>query len=148
MNRSHTGFTIIELAIVILVGSILTSIVYSGFSSALGGFSVRGARDTFAAMHARTRAQAIESGKNLALYISASGDSVVISDGSTTYENVDFMGEFNINIIAGANLIICMNPRGYADTDCNSFDTTVTVGFVQGADTSALQILPLGQLVY
>lgn len=53
MRRSHAGFTIIELIIAILVGSILTRIALTRISSGQGRVAVRGAQTTYAAMHAR-----------------------------------------------------------------------------------------------
>ena len=41
---------------------------------------------------------------------------------------------------------ICMGPRGYANTSCNSFSSPVKMGFVQGAQSETIEILPLGQI--
>lgn len=60
MKRQRHGFSLIESVIAILIGSILTSIALSSYGSVRGTFAVRGARNTFAALHARAPAQAIE----------------------------------------------------------------------------------------
>ena len=99
MKYKHAGFTMIELVVVILIGSILTGIAFSSFSSVMGGYSVRGARDTFAVMHARARARAIEAGSNIHLFVSASGDSIVIRNGTTIVDMVDFDTELDVNIV-------------------------------------------------
>ena len=149
MRRSRLGFSLIELVIALLIGSILTSIALSSYGNARGRFAVRGARNTFAALHARARAQAIERGSTVRLMVDAAGDSVYLVSGGITLENVRFGEELNVDIRSSSgSLRLCMNSRGYADSDCNSFNTTPTVTFWQNADSASVSILPLGQLVY
>lgn len=148
MNR-RLGFTIIELVIALLVGTILTSIALSSFGGARARFAVRGARSTLATLQARTRATAIERGSTLRLYISVTGDSAYISDGVNTLESIRFSDEFHVDMKSSSGDIrLCMNSRGYADTGCNNFIGTVTLQFWQNSDSVSLKILPLGQLVY
>ena len=45
MSHKRAGFTLIELVVAILIRSILTTMAFSSFASAMGGYSVRGARD-------------------------------------------------------------------------------------------------------
>jgi prepilin-type N-terminal cleavage/methylation domain-containing protein len=71
----RAGFTMVELVIALLIGSILTSIALSSYGNARGRFAVRGARTTFASLHARARAQAIESGSMMRLFVDMKGDS-------------------------------------------------------------------------
>lgn len=149
MSRQRLGFSMIELVVAILIGSILTSIALSSYSNARGRFAVTGARNTFAALHARARAQAIEQGENVRIWIDASGDSIVLTtEGGTRLENIRFGDELAVDIRASGNYRLCMNPRGFADESCNNFSSAVTVGFWQGTDSATVKILPLGQLVY
>lgn len=148
MNR-RLGFTLIELVIALLIGTILTSIALSSWGGARASFSVRGARNTFATLQARTRAQAIENGGTVRLLVSTSGDSVTITDGTTTYETVNFMDQFHVDLKSSTGgFRLCMNSRGYGDSGCTSFSSTVTLQFWQGGDSATVKILPLGQLVY
>jgi len=143
------GFTLIELIIVVLIGSILTGIALSGYGKAQGRVAVRGARNTLASMHARTRAMAIERGSNVQLDIDVAGDSIMVTSGATTLEKIRFGDELHVDIqSASGNLQLCMSPRGYADTACTNFSSTVTVTFWQNADSASVRILPLGQLIY
>lgn len=149
MPRSRHGFTLIELVIAILIGSILTSIALSSYGNARGRFAVRGARSTFASLHARARAQAIERGTTVRLLLDVAGDSVSLWVGADRLETLYFSDEFNVDIESSeGNLRLCMNSRGYADTDCNSFNVPVKLAFVSGGDAATLELLPLGQLVY
>jgi len=147
--RAPRGFTLIEIVIALVIGSILTSIALSSYRNAQGRFAVRGARTTFVAMHARTRATAIERGTTVRLVIDAGGDSIMITRGATTVEKIRFGRELHVDIqSASGNLLLCMNARGYSDSGCTNFSSTVTVTFRQNADTASLRIFPLGQLVY
>ena len=147
MDRNR-GFTLVEVVIALLIGSILTSIAMSGFGNARGPYAVRGARNTFAALHARTRAQAIEAGARVLLFVDVAGDSAFIWEGQNL-ETIRFEEELNVDLRStGGNLRICMNARGFADPDCNSFDATANLEFWHNADQASVEILPLGQLVY
>lgn len=148
--RQPRGFTVVELVIALLIGSILTSIALSSYHNARGGFAVRGARNTFASLTARARAQAIESGSNIRLVVDVSGDSIFLWDGSQNLETVRLDEELHVDMRSSVgDFGLCMNSRGYADPDCNSFgSSTVTLQFWQNADSASVKILPLGQLVY
>jgi len=149
MRQSRSGFTVIELVIALLIGSILTSIALSSYGNAQGRFAVRGAQNTFASLHARARAQAIERGAMVRLIVDVAGDSVFLLSRGTNLETIHFDDELHVDIRSTVgNIRLCMNSRGYADTDCNSFTTTPTVTFWQNADSASVSILPLGQLVY
>ncbi len=149
MSRVRLGFTMIELVVVILIGSILTSIALSSYSNAKSRFAVSGARNTFISLHARARAQAIEQGQNVRLLIDMDGDSVVlVTESGTTLENLQYGDEFDVDLQGTGSFRLCMNPRGFADESCNNFSSAVLVEFWQAGDSSTVKMLPLGQLVY
>jgi len=145
----RAGFTMVELVIALLIGSILTSIALASYGNARGGFAVRGARTTFASLHARARAQAIESGSMIRLFVDTKGDSAFIWDGTNNLETIHFAEELHVDLRASdGSMRICMNSRGYADTGCNSFSSAVSLQFWQNADSASVRVMPLGQLVY
>lgn len=146
--RGRRGFTLIEVVIALLIGSILTSIALTGFGNARGRFAVRGARNSFVSLHARARAAAIEGGTIARLMVFPGGDSAVVVRNGVRLDGLDFRTEFNVDVQAASTVVLCMSPRGYASDTCNSFTTPVAVRFAFGADTASVQILPLGQLVY
>ena len=148
MKRRNRGFTLIEVLIVIVIGSILATMAVKGFGATSTALAARQARNVFNGMAARARAQAIESGMTTVLITSVSGDSVMIlGQGGNIVENVRFNKEMNVDIRAStSNFRICMSPRGFADTDCNSFSSAFKVSFVAGGNSETIEILPLGQI--
>ncbi len=147
MNRRAYGFTLIEVLIVVVVGTILTSMAVKGFGTVLGQTSTRQARNVFVGLVARARAQAIESGQTMAVVTSATGDSVSIVAQGTVLETVRFGTEMDVDIQAASDVTqLCMNAKGYADTGCNSFSSAVTMAFVQGTEADSVEILPMGQV--
>ncbi len=147
MNRRSRGFTLIEVLIAIMIGMILTSIAVRGFGDTSSRMATRQARNVFNGMAARARAHAIESGSRTILIADAQGDSVVLFVGGTVIENIRFSGEMGVDIQSSSTVTrICMSPRGFADPDCNSFSSAITIAFVQGAQTETIEILPLGQI--
>ena len=148
MDNRRSGFSIIELVVVLMVGSVLTSIAITEFNGVSGRFAVKGARQTLMSMHARARMQAVELGRTVKLNIDPVGDSIWLSRGTVVLDVVNFGREFNVDVLTSsdAEIQVCMNPRGFADTGCNNFNAPVTITFVLTSDTTSVLILPLGQM--
>jgi len=149
MNAPRSGFSIIELVVVLMVGSILTSIAARSFDGVSGRFAIGGAKRSLMSMHARARAQAVEYGETVQLNVNPDDDNVWLSRGGEILELMDFSGVFNVDVrtSTGTTLKVCMNPRGFADTRCNNFNSPVTVSFLLTGDTASVRILTLGQMV-
>jgi prepilin-type N-terminal cleavage/methylation domain-containing protein len=120
MNNRRLGFSIIELVVVIMVGSVLTSIAITSFSGVSGRFATRG-----------------------------DGDSVWLSRAGDVLEVLDFDEEFHVDIrtSTSSDLKVCMNARGFADMGCNNFTSPVTVTFSLASDTASVRVFTLGQMV-
>lgn len=148
MVARRYGFTMVELVIAILIGSILTSIALASFRNVTGRFAARGAKQTFAAMHARTRATAVESGQTVRLVMNSGADSAFIVRNDTILDVMRFDEEFNVDVRSTpSRFILCMGPQGYGDTDCSTTSSPITLQFWLNADSTTLIILPMGQLV-
>ncbi len=148
MNHRPRGFTVVELVIALVIGSILTSIALTSYKNARGHFAVRGARDMFAALQARARAQAIESGSTIRLIVDVAGDSAYLWQSGSNLETVRF-ADNHVDLKSDVgDFYLCMNARGYADSSCNSFTGAANLTFWQNADSASVEILPLGQLIY
>jgi len=149
MDHRRSGFSIIELVVVLMVGSVLTSIAITEFNGVSGRFAVKGARQTLMSMHARARVQAVEFGRTVRLHVDPVGDSVWLSRDGEILNALDFGVEFKVDIQTSTDseVRVCMNARGFADTGCNSFMSPVTVTFLLMSDVASVLILTLGQMV-
>lgn len=149
MDNRTSGFSIIELLVVLMVGSILTSIALVTFDGVTGRYAVTGAQRTFLSLHARARAQAVEYGESVTFNVDPVGDSVWLSRASGVLEILDFDDEFKVDIrtSTGLSLTMCMNARGFADMKCNNFSSPVTVTFLLASDSASVSVRTLGQMV-
>lgn len=156
MKRSPNGFTLIELVVVILIGSILVGVALSSFQNAQSSYAARGGKTMYATLHQLARARSIEMGETTQLIVDLAGDSAYLLDPDNTVTNItSFRRELNVDLRNAdyTRFRICMTPRGYADPDCPALsvsattDSAITLEFWQNADSSTLIILPFGQLV-
>ena len=149
MANRKSGFTLIEVVVVLIVGSVLTGIAISTFDGVSGRYAASGARQTFMGLHARARAQAVELGGTVRLNIDPAGDSVWLARAGNVLEVVDFQEQFNVDVSTSTAALVrvCMNARGFGDTACNNFSSPVDVLFWVASDTASATILPLGQMV-
>lgn len=139
----------VEMIVVVAVGAILVSMALRGFGDTTSRLAVQNARQSFAALQARARAYAVERGDLARFHTDPAGDSAWIESGGDRIDIVRFGENRNVDIQSSTTGVItlCMNPRGFGETYCNSFGSgTVDLSFVQGAETVSLTILPLGQL--
>lgn len=133
---------------VVAVGAILISMALKGFGSTTSRLAVMNARESFAAIHARARSYAVERGTLARLHTDPAGDSVWVESGGARIEGIDYGESRNVDLQSATTGVItlCMNPRGFAETACNSFSSSVSLTFVQGGEEASVTILPLGQL--
>ena len=145
----RSGFTLIEVLVVLVVAVILMSIVVEGMDGFQTKNSVRQARNVFLSMHARTRAQAVEFGQRTELSVDADGDSIWITRNDSTLSVVRLQSELGVDIDGDGVSTLCMTPRGFADSSCNSFgEGTMELRFIQGTRAATVSVLPLGQAIY
>ncbi len=146
-NRS-LGFTLLELIIVILIGSVLLSVTVGRISGTRSVLSAVGARQAYLALHSRTRAQAIEFGSTARLMLDVSGDSAWIVQGGNTIETYRFAPD-GVDVQSSSSdavIQMCMVARGYSEPRCNSFGESVTLTFVTARSSTSLVLLPMGQV--
>lgn len=159
MKRRPSGFTLIELVVVILIGSILTSIALSSFQNVQNRFAVQGAKEMYMTLHQRARSKAVEMGETVMLLVYVQGDSAVIfspSEGITDVTRFDEQLNVDLRTQNNFSYLMCMTPRGYADYNCGSYGNfgftqtyadTVRLQFWLNADSTSVLVLPMGQLV-
>jgi len=160
MKSRRRGFTLIELVIVILIGSILTGLALNSFQNVQSRFAVQSAKRVYMSWHQRARSRAIESGETIVLFVWPAGDSAATLSRDGSRRDVQhFDDELGVSLETqgGKPFYTCMTPRGYADTSCGSwgatlghtatFSDTLRLRFRQSADTASVLILPMGQVI-
>ena len=148
MHRSNRGFSLVELVVVIIIGTIMTSIVIRGFGNARAGNSVRAAEQNFRALHARARAYAIERGSETNLVVNPDRDEVLILDSAgDTVDMMDFFETLGVDVGSSSGTVrLTLTPRGYADLDKNNFTSLTDITFSQESESRVVSLLPIGQL--
>lgn len=128
------GFTIIEMLVVIVIGTILTGIVSLGLAGVQQSTALDQSHRMLAALTNRARAQAIQEGRTIELRIHDGNSyaAVVRNDGGTltTLEEFDFDDELNINLDldGGGAVKMCFGANGVANTRCGGV-ASVSGGF-------------------
>lgn len=150
MTRNHSnGFTIIELVIVLVIGSVLASMAMGRIAKTRSVLAGGAARQAFLALHSRTRAQAIEFGTTARLMLDVSGDSAWIVQGGETLETYRFTDD-HVDVVTNSVdhtlLQICMIARGYSEPRCNSFTEPVELTFRTAESAASVILLPMGQV--
>lgn len=139
----------VEVLIAVMIGAILTTIAIDTFGPAQSRFAAGSARQTFAALHARARAHAIERGIRTDFRVDVAGDSVWIEAGGSRVDGLDFGSARDIDLRSSSSTLrLCMSPRGFADLSCNSFTNPVVIEFVQGGGSRIVTLQPIGQIQY
>ena len=139
----------VELAIALTVGLVLLGIANSAFGEVRTRFAAQQGLQVFQSLHARARAQAVEGGVSTQLWVDSPGDSMWITRRGQVLETVRFDQELGVEIVAEPSFFrLCMTSRGFADTDCNSFNAAAKIEFSQGSNARTVAILQSGQLVF
>lgn len=154
MRPDRTGFTAVELLVVMLIGAILTSMGVSQFSRYEARQGARNARDSFVYMAGRARSIAIERGAAVRLVIDPAQDRTWIQTGQTgvgqTLEELSYKGEFAADVTTSARgpVTVCYAPRGFALRSCSMPQSTqaITVTFARGTHVYNARVRPLGQV--
>jgi prepilin-type N-terminal cleavage/methylation domain-containing protein len=146
-NQSQ-GFTLVELVIVLVIGSVLVSMGMGRITKARSVLAGGAARQAYLALHARTRAQAIEFGTTARLLLDVRGDSAWIVQGGETIETYHFAND-HVDVESSSpasTLQVCMIARGYSEPRCNSFADPVEVTFTTAESVARVVLLPMGQV--
>jgi type II secretory pathway pseudopilin PulG len=138
----------IELIIVLLIGSILVSIAVGRIGKTRSVLAASAARQAYLSLHARTRAQAIEFGATARLMLDVRGDSAWINQNGRTLETYRFATD-NIDVESDSSdpiVQVCMIPRGYSEPRCNSFAESLELTFTAPESVASVVLLPMGQV--
>jgi prepilin-type N-terminal cleavage/methylation domain-containing protein len=116
MHRARRGFTVTELAIVLVVAGSLLGMAYPRMREATGAAALRSAKQEVMASLTQARAAAVEQGRRSVLTRSGNTLQVTVeSNGAQTAVGgaLDLYGLHAVSLDATVNSI-AFDPRGYA----------------------------------
>jgi prepilin-type N-terminal cleavage/methylation domain-containing protein len=146
-NQSN-GFSLVELIIVLVIGAVLLSMSMGRISATRSHLAGGAARQAYLALHARTRAHAIEFGTTARLMLDLRGDSAWIVQGGETIETYRFTDD-RVDVESDSSdptIQMCMIARGYSEPRCNSFSEPVELTFSTAGSAVSLVLSPMGQV--
>ncbi len=143
------GFSLIEMVIVIAIGSILMSIAFSAFGDVQQRTALNQSQRVLQAMYARARALSIESGDPVHFRLNGPADSAAVVRNDSVLEFYLFEEELGIDLyVSGNTAQMCLTPSGTANYSCNSF-SSLLYGRLQNTsgDTWSFWLMPAGGLL-
>jgi|GEM_PF-1041510 len=157
MSGRRDGFTLVELAIVMIIMGIIASFAIPSFNDYQRLRGAQNARDAFVWMGARARTRAIETGATQLLQVDPANDRAWIvlrrmtgtPVAQDTLLRVNFQQEHKATVTTAGNSLftVCYNPRGYANRcEASSPNNNVDVSFSHASKTASARVKLLGQI--
>jgi prepilin-type N-terminal cleavage/methylation domain-containing protein len=146
VRTRRSGFTLLEMIVVIAIGGVLSALVMLAFSQVQGQLATRSAQSNFLSLHAQARSLAVERGALSEFEVADATGLVTVRVGGAVVNQVDMGDEFAVTVSTsggGGGFTQCFTPRGIADLNCVTATRTVT--FTRGNRTTQVEVLPLGQ---
>ncbi len=129
-----------------MVVGVLLSIIVRALSPLQNRIALRSSQEALKGLLATARVRAIEYGTRVRLKIDPAKDSAWVTADSVL-TSFGFASEFNVDVQSPADsVVLCMEPRGFANPSCNSFTNFATLLFVVGSETLSVTLLPMGQI--
>jgi prepilin-type N-terminal cleavage/methylation domain-containing protein len=156
LNRAglRSGFTLVELLLVLIIGGILMSYAVPSFTRITSAQNAQNARDRLVWMANRARSTALTQGRVELLEISPARNAAwIVRRGGTTAadttEIVNFTGEYTATVTTSTNntITVCYSARGYAFVCTGNSPTANVDATITHIDkTATARIKPLGQI--
>lgn len=147
-ESARSGFTLVELAIVLIITSILIGVALPRIQGAFQQRDVTGVRDAVMLLAARARAQAMERASTVEFRLDVDGGVATVVEGGTTVEVVRFADDMGVTAESElSDITLCYTARGFATEPCStSLGGPTRVVFSRMGYEAALEIWQLGQL--
>ncbi|MEJ2504064.1 MAG: type II secretion system protein [Gemmatimonadota bacterium] len=143
--RLRQGFTLLELVIVLMVGSMILGVVTREVVHVGNQRAVANVRDEAIRVAYEARSEAQRSGR--VVYMRVLPDSNLVRVETSTGEVLRELDseDFRTDMV-GRSASVCYTARGYALPGCTTVQGSHAVEFTRGGEESAVVILPLGQV--
>lgn len=147
-GSDRRGFTLVELAIVVTIASIMIGFALPRIQSTFHKRDVNGARNGVMLLAARARARATEQAKTVEFRLYADDAYAEMVEDGATVETFRFGDELGVAARSSAgDIVLCYTARGYATEPCStSLGSPARVVFARVGETAEIEVWPLGQL--
>lgn len=131
----------------VLIGLTLTDMAVRRVAPVQSTVAVSSSANTLTSLAARARAHAIERGMIARLEIDTAEDRASVVVGAEVLESIDFKS-MGVDLQSESTRVrLCMNPSGFGETGCNSFESDIIIKLVRGEKSSAIVLGPLGRVI-
>ena len=152
-NRNESGFTILDIIIVITIVALLAGITFPQIGKMQTRFAVRGYVNTFMSLHSMARTTAVRQGRVAELHIDAANDLFWVEvdttvDGSGVMDTVGVVvdvSDMGVDLRSSQTLL-CFDGRGLASTAAGCATGGAAIAFIRGAEADTIATTPLGKI--
>ena len=146
MNRR--GFTLVELAVVVTIASLLIGVAIPRITDAMHQRDAMGARDAVMLIASRARARAMERAETVQFTLDVSNGVAAIVDSGDTVEVVRYERDRGVESTASVtSIVMCFTGRGFATQPCSTtLGGPTQVTFSRMGQEARLEIWQLGQV--
>lgn len=144
----RSGFTVVELLIVLFIGTILTAVGVQEFGETRAVYELRNARNSLLVAASRARSEATRQGRPVELVIDPAGDRIRIQTSNGIIHQVRPLIEYGAEMDTedGNPVTVCYSAGGVVYQSCSSGSLPVEVTFTRGPYVQKAVVRPLGQV--
>ena len=144
MHTQRRGFTLMEMLLVVMIGSVLLAMGTREFNSVSNQRAVANAANAMVLTASQARSEALRTGRLVYMWVRPDSGLVRVATASQGIALLD--ADDYASQITGSSLAVCYAARGYALPGCTNVTSSQTITFVRGRDSSTVVVMPLGQV--